>query len=279
MYVCRYLCLPLGLYVCILLGMKIIAIANHKGGVGKTQVCLGLASAMSARGQRGLVVDMDSQFNATTTLTPSGCDYPESGTADVLLGRGRVEEHVITSAWPGIDLLGASNEVANFERETSPGSEFRLRQALHSPRLAQIYDWVVIDCPPAVGRPTLAGLIAADAVVMVTEPAKDANAGIWQLIETTEIVQQCYSSGLAIAGIVINKMPAHGNEARYRAEEARRDFSSYTVFEPALPQRAIIADSRGAGMPIHQMKGAKAKGIASIFDAYLDNLDTKVENQ
>lgn len=251
--------------------MRTIANANNKGGVGKTQVTLGLASAAKARGYRTLVVDIDGQANSTSALLPADAEPVTGGTAAILSGASRIAEEVISSAWDGVDLLPASVDVTNFERETSPGAEFRLRQALREQIVVDTYDLVLIDCPPAVGRVTLAALVAADDVIIVTEPAKDATDGVINLLETIDVVREYYSPELNIAGVALNKMQLQGKEVTFRAAELRQEMGEELMLE-AIPLRSVLADSRGAGVPIHEMPGIRAHTVATIFDGYLDHI-------
>lgn len=251
--------------------MRIVAHANNKGGVGKTQVTLGNASAARARGERVLVVDVDGQANSTSALIPDDYGEVDGGTAAILSGASNIAQEVISSAWEGVDLLPASVHVTNFERETSPGAEFRLRRALREQVVVDTYDWIFIDCPPAVGRVTLAALVAADDVIIVTEPSKDSTDGVINLLETIDVVREFYSPDLNIAGVALNKMQVQGKEINFRAEELRTRMGESMMLE-TIPLRSVIADSRGAGIPIHDMPGVKATTIASIFDGYLDHI-------
>lgn len=264
-------------HVCYRVCMRIVAKANNKGGVGKTQITLGNASAARARGQRVLVVDVDGQGNSTSALLPEDYGDIEGGTAAILDGTSTIAQEVIASAWEGVDLLPATVHVTNFERETSPGAEFRLRRALREQVVVDTYDWVFIDCPPAVGRVTLAALVAADDVIIVTEPSKDATDGVINLLETIDVVREYYSPDLHIAGVALNKMQVQGKEVTYRAEELRKEMGEDMMLE-TIPLRSIIADSRGAGIPIHDMPGIRAATVASIFDGYLDRITNGATN-
>lgn len=243
-----------------------VAVVNQKGGVGKTTVTLGLAGAAMARGWRVLVVDLDPQANATTAL---GVSAPPFDANDVLVAdrRGAAAEAIAPSGWGvQVEVLAGSLNLAHRETDVGIGTEFRLRTALDG---VSGYELVLIDCPPSLGRLTVNGLVAADAALVVTEPAAPSLHGVELVLDTCRIVAQHYNDGLRVAGIVVNKMPAQGSEAAYRLAELRAAYDF--VWDPPLRPRVVLGEALGAHAPV-QAFGARARPTCEALDALLGQL-------
>ncbi len=259
--------------------MAVVAVANQKGGVGKTTVTLGIADAASRRGLRVLVVDLDPQANATSGLGVGDA----TRTIDDALAADRVGAlaGVITaSAWP--NGTGPAPRVAPStptlaarepQLATDPiGAQDRLRHALEG--VAGDYDLVLIDCPPSLGLLTVNGLVAADRVLVVTEPAAWASDGVEQMLRTVERVRTLRRPDLAVAAIVVNRL-ARTRDAGYWSEQLREQFGDLAAGPVRL--RAAVAEAAAQSLPLGEL-GTRpgAPEAREEFDAVLDHVLAQV---
>lgn len=248
-----------------------IAVANQKGGVGKTSVTLGLAAAASRRGDRALVIDLDPQANATTSL---GVEPDEAALTvnDVLAvsRAGSLGDVIIPSAWPGVDVAPSTLDLSNRDLDGAHDLPFRLREGLQRVDTRR-YAMVLIDCPPSVGRLLLTGLVTASHALLVTDATADGLRGIGNVESTVELVAKHMSPGLRIAGIVINRR-RHTGEQDYREQELRDAFGDL-VTDVVLPERAALPAAHAAAQPIGSTANEGARVLTSLFeDLYSDVL-------
>lgn len=249
-----------------------IAIANQKGGVGKTAITLGLADVYAQRGQRVLVIDTDPQANATAGL--GLIEQPGFTLNDVLRGQdGEVLTGVIADAavkagegWDGVQVVASELALANREQDQMVGREFRLRTALTDATSA--WDVVLIDCPPSLGQLTINALVAADAALLVTEPRASSVDGLAQIVRTLATVKQHYNPVLRIGGVVVNR---HREGLKDRAEwdaTIRATYADHYV-DPPVPEREVVAVATTAAAPLSAY-GAKAREVLLALDAIAD---------
>ena len=252
---------------------RIVAVVNQKGGVGKTTVTLGLASAAQAAGHRVLLVDLDPQASTSWVLGVEPSEVKES-TAEILDGShtGVVYE----SAWgEGIDVLPASQRLQQQEIGKGRNPERRLSAALAA--IAADYDAVLIDCPPSLGNLTLNGLTAAQHALVVVEPSALGLRGITAVADLIDEVWGSSNPDLDLAGVVVNKMPAVSAEAERRTEELTRNVGKKAVWSPALPQRVIINQAIAERRAIHSY-GYRAQDISQAFDALWAKLRKRLKD-
>jgi chromosome partitioning protein len=237
---------------------RIAALLNQKGGVGKTTVTLGLASAAAQAGHRVLVVDLDPQGSSTWVLGHDpGLD--QGSTADVI-GATRRPLNILMSKWGlEVDLVPASPSL----QEHEAGKPKRLRKALR--HVAEDYDAVLIDCPPSLGNLTMNGLIAADLAVIVVEPAALGLRGIGAVADAIDDVWNTHNTDLELAGVIVNKVPAISSEAERRYDELARIVGRRTIWQPSVPQRVIVNQAIGERRPIHSY-GARSADVSAAFD-------------
>lgn len=234
----------------------IIAVANQKGGVGKTSTTVNLATALADSALRVLVIDADPQANATDILGAE-LDSESRTLLDVLaaIASGQVGEGAITAAihpastaWNGIDIVPAQRELASREADTSPGREFLLRTALAAGAIDN-YEAVIIDCPPSLGALTLGALTAAHRVLIVTEPRASSVDGVAELTTTIQAVQRYYNPSLILAGIVINKWrPDRLDRVAWR--RYLHDTYPNGMIDHPLPEREVVATAATNRVPV-----------------------------
>jgi chromosome partitioning protein len=238
---------------------------NQKGGVGKTTVTLGLASAAQAAGHRVLVVDLDPQGSATWVL---GLDAQEAVTssAEVLAATGSatVANAVTPSAWgEGVDVIPASPRLHHWEHAGRRDAK-RLRKAMGE--VADDYDAVLLDCPPSLGHLTTTALSAAELALIVVEPAALGLRGITAVADRIDEIWDADNADLDLAGVVVNRVPGVSAEAERRLDELGTVVGRRAVWQPYVPQRVIAGQAISERRPIHAF-GYRATDLAEAFDA------------
>ena len=227
---------------------RILAIANQKGGVGKTTTSVNLAASLAQKGRRVLVVDMDPQANATSGLgMPRGS--VQEGIYEALVLDRSVRELTQLTEVPGLWLVPATRELAGAEIELVGVDERaqRLKRALE-PVMA-MYDYIVIDCPPSLGLLTLNSLVAATAVVIPMQCEYYALEGLSRLIETMDQVRAAYNPSLELAGIVLTMVDLRTNLTQQVADEVRTHFPD-KVYTTSIPRNVRLSEAPSHGKPI-----------------------------
>ncbi|MEU4803331.1 ParA family protein [Actinosynnema sp. NPDC023587] len=249
-----------------------VAVLSLKGGVGKTTVALGLASAALRRGVRTLVIDLDPQCNATSTLEP---DDTEASIYDVLQDPtgDTVRAAIAPSSWgDGVDVL-AGSEDAELLNHPDPGESRlgRLREALRvlaaEGDSEEPYQLVLLDCPPSLGQLTRSALVASDRALLVTEPTMFAVAGVQRAFEAVQSERE-HNADLQPLGVVVNRVRPRSHEHQFRIEELR-DIFGPLVMPVALPDRLAVQQAQGACMPIHEWGTPGAREVALAFNLVL----------
>ena len=239
---------------------QIIAVANQKGGVGKTTTAINMASILSTEGQRVLLVDLDPQANATSGV---GVD-PDAVSLfiyDAISGRASVQECICPTVFDGLHVLPSSQDLAALEVELvdEVSRETMLKNTLQP--LCELYDYVVIDCPPSLSLLTLNGLVAAKHVLIPLQCEYFALEGIGHLVKTMERVRSHFNPELEIAGILLTMFDKRTALNREVVDSARRFFKKL-VFQTIVPRNIKLTEAPSHGIPIllynPQCAGAEA---------------------
>jgi len=233
---------------------RILAIANQKGGVGKTTTAINLGTALAAVGERVLVVDLDPQGNATTGL---GVERSEVGasTYDMLIGEVRLADIIAGTGIPGLDcapstmdLLGAELELADFDRKT-----YRLKDAIRAmvsdTGASGGYSYILVDCPPSLNLLTINALAAADAVLVPLQCEYFALEGLSQLLRTVERVRNSLNPKLMIQGVVLTMYDRRNSLSDQVAQDVRSVLGD-KVYQTVIPRNVRVSEAPSHGKPV-----------------------------
>jgi chromosome partitioning protein len=228
--------------------VAIYALANQKGGVGKTTTAINLGAYLAEWGQRVLLVDIDPQANATSSV---GFDKRviEHSIYDLLLRQVRLEHLVRRTQRARLDLLPSSPALAGatVELVTVPEREFRLRQALAG--VDHSYDYVLIDCPPSLGILTINALAAVDGVIVPVQCEYLALEGLSQLMRTFDLVRRALNPGLRLRGLVMTMFDSRTSLAHQVVDEVQRHFPG-RVFSTIVPRNVRLSEAPSYGETI-----------------------------
>ena len=241
-------------------GGRIFAVANQKGGVGKTTTAINLSTAIAAVGRRVILFDLDPQGNATTGV---GVDRNAAkvGSYEVLIEGAPLADALVETEIPNLLLVPASADLSGGELELVDveGREFRLKKAFQS--FHQDFDYVLIDCPPALGLLTLNALVASGGVLVPLQCEYLALEGLSQLVKTVERVRDAFNRSLGIQGIVLTMYDGRNNLSALVADDVRSYFGK-VVYNTQIPRNVRVSEAPSHGRPVllydFQCSGAQA---------------------
>ena len=233
---------------------RILALANQKGGVGKTTTAINLGTALAAIGERVLIVDLDPQGNASTGL---GIDRRNRScsTYDVLIGEARLRDSVVATAVPRLHIAASTMDLSGLELELGSTRDraFRLRNAIAALNTDATsdsdYTYVLIDCPPSLNLLTVNAMAASDAILVPLQCEFFALEGLSQLLQTVEQVRSTLNPNLSIHGIVLTMFDSRNNLANQVVADVRQ-FMGAKVYNTMIPRNVRISEAPSYGKPV-----------------------------
>ena len=232
---------------------RVLAIANQKGGVGKTTTAINLGTALAAIGEHVLIVDLDPQGNASTGLGIENRDRAHS-TYDVLIGEASLRDAILPTAVPKLSIASSTLDLSGLELEISQERDraYRLRNALGSLNRAgdeNAFSYVLVDCPPSLNLLTVNAMAAAHAVLVPLQCEFFALEGLSQLLKTVEQVKQALNPSLEIHGIVLTMFDARNNLSNQVVADVRQHMGS-KVYDTVIPRNVRISEAPSYGKPV-----------------------------
>lgn len=256
---------------------QIFAVANQKGGVGKTTTAVNLCAYLAGAGCRVLLIDSDPQANATTSL---GIDPRKPGTSlyDVLIDNRPVQEAVTATTLPGLSLVPANLDLAGAEVEMAArmAREQLLSKALQP--LHDAYDYVIIDDPPSLGLITINGLTAADGIVIPVQCEYLALEGLSQLLNTIQQVRRVLNGRLKVAGVLLTMADARTNLSTQVVADVREHFPLET-FETLIPRSVRLSEAPSHGLTVlsYAPESAGALAYKALASEFMGRFPARVE--
>ncbi len=244
----------------------VLAIANQKGGVGKTTTAINLGAALAGRGHHVLIIDLDPQANATAGLGLRGREHASS--YQLLLEEMPLAELVMPTSSQRLSIVPSTSDLAGAELELAPlmAREYRLKRALEG--VIGTYRFVIIDCPPSVGLLTINGLTAANEVMVPVQCEYLALEGLSQFTHTLDLVRRNLNRQLHLRGLLLTMFDRRTNLSQQVADEVRRHFPN--TFRAVIPRSVRLSEAPSHGLPIGAYDAASR--AAAAYEALADEI-------
>ena len=254
--------------------VKVIAIANQKGGVGKTTTAVNLAACLASLERKVLLIDSDPQGNATSGFGFDKRDIKQC-IYDTIINDVPMQDVIKHTAYKGLDLVPATIQLAGAEIElvSLMNREGRLKNSLE--RVKHNYDYVIIDCPPSLGLLTINGLTAASSVMIPIQCEFYALEGVSQLVSTIELVKKSLNPKLTVQGVILSMFDGRTNLSLQVVQEVKKYFGG-KVYSTVIPRNVRLAEAPSYGMPITEYD-PKSKGAEAYMDFAEEFLELEEE--
>lgn len=252
---------------------RVIAVANQKGGVGKTTTSINLAACLAEKGMKVLAVDMDPQGNMTSGfgVDKNGLEYT---IYDVMCDECNVGECMLINVVPGLNLIPAGRELAGAEVELSgePNMQYILKDILKNIR--DKFDFIIIDCPPALGMLTVNSMTAADTVLVPIQCEFFALDGLSQLLYTINLIQKKLNKNLKLEGVVFTMYDSRTNLSLQVVENVKENLTQ-NIYKTIIPRNVRLAEAPSHGLPInlYDTRSTGAESYRLLADEVITNIN------
>ena len=260
--------------------MKIISIINQKGGVGKTTTVINLASALSQKGKKILVIDLDPQGNATTGLGLSNTENSGQTIYGILNGTNSITEAIKKTKYDNLDIITSNVDLSGLEVETAGDTDrafiLKVKLTAFLNNSSTIYDYILIDCPPSLSLLTVMALVSSNSLLVPLQTEFFALEGLTQLMKTIERIKVNLNQDLEIQGILLT-MYDRRNKLSSQVEEEARNYFKDKVYQTVIPRNVRLSEAPSHGMPVlvYDKSCPGSKSYYSFTDEFM-NQENKI---